>query len=195
MTCTAQSRRVSDSPEPDDARLVERLRNGDQAAYDVLVRRYLPRATAMARRLLGDPDDAADLVQDAFLRALLHIESCDERRGFGPWFFRLLINTGLNARRARSRRATEPEDERAASTEPSPADTTERNEIRERFRAALENLPWRQRLVVAMFEVDGRSTAEIADALGITPETVRWHHHQARLRLRDALADLRGRAS
>jgi RNA polymerase sigma-70 factor (ECF subfamily) len=68
---------------------------------------------------------------------------------------------------------------------------TERAEIRERFAAALRSLPPRQRLVVSMFEVDGLSTAEIADALGISRETVRWHHHQARQTLREVMASLR----
>lgn len=180
-----------DATAVDDRELVHRVKGGDASAYDTLVRRHLARATSIARRLLGNADDAEDLVQDAFMRALDRIGSFDARRTFAPWFYRLLINTGLNARKARALRAVEPERNDVPSRGATPLEMTERKEVRERFVAALAALPPRQRLVVSMFEVDGLTTAEIAEALGISPETVRWHHHQARQSLRDALAALR----
>ena len=179
------------SPDVDDRELVDRVKRGDAPAYDTLVRRYVRRAMAVARRLLGNTEDAEDLVQDAFIRALDRIHTFDNRRAFGPWFFRLLVNTGLNARKARALRTTEPEQPEAESGEPGPHQRLESKEIRERFIAALESLPPRQRMIVSMFEVDGLSTADIARTLGISEETVRWHHHQARRTLRRTLAGLR----
>ena len=174
----------------DDRELVERVKGGDATAYDALVRRHLARATSIARRLLGNIEDAEDLVQEAFMRALDRLGSFDTTRAFAPWFYKLLINTGLNARKARALRAAEPERGDAPWRGASPLELTERKEIRERFAAALAALPPRQRLVVSMCEVDGLSTTEIAESLGISPETVRWHHHQARQRLRATLASL-----
>ena len=187
---SAAARAIESEPQPanQDQALIARVKRGDARAYDLLVRRHLARAMAIARRLLQDPDDAEDLVQDAFMRALSRIASFDERRAFGPWFFRLLINTGLNARKFRALRATSAERDDWPSPTPSPLELAERDEVRQRFRAALERLPARQRLVVSLFEVDGLSTLEISTMLGITPETVRWHHHQARQRLRRELA-------
>ena len=179
------------APVAEDQELVERVKRGDANAYDALVRRHLARATSIARRLLGNVEDAEDLVQEAFMRALDHLGSFDSTRSFAPWFYKLLINTGLNARKARALRAAEPEQGEAPSRGASPLELTERQEIRERFAAALAALPPRQRLVVSMFEVDGLSTTEIAHSLGITAETVRWHNHQARQSLRAALASLR----
>jgi RNA polymerase sigma-70 factor (ECF subfamily) len=175
----------------EDRDLIERVRAGDASAYDALVRRHLARATSIARRLLGNIEDAEDLVQEAFMRALDRLESFDTTRAFAPWFYRLLINAGINARKARTLRAAEPERGDAPSRGASPLELTERREIRERFATALAALPPRQRLVVSMFEVDGLSTTEIAESLGISPETVRWHHHQARHALRATLAALR----
>jgi len=175
----------------DERALIDRVKRGDTAAYDELVRRYLRRAMTIARRLLDDAEDAEDLVQDAFMRALDRIRGFDSEREFGPWFFRLLVNTGLNARKARAVRATEAVSASASSPSALPDELLERKEIRDRFAAALDALPPRQRLIVSMFEADGLSTAEIAHALGITPETVRWHHHQARQKLRELLADFR----
>lgn len=176
----------------DEQQLVARVRAGDVDAYDTLVRRYTERALAVARRLLGNPIDAEDLVQDAFLRALDRISTFDpDRQRFAPWFFRLLINTGLNARRARAVRATEPEPLDARSHDATPDELLERREIRDRFAAAVAKLPPRQQTIVTLYEVDGLSAAEIAQSLDIAPETVRWHLHEARRALRAALAPLR----
>ena len=180
-----------DAPLLDERELVDRVKRGDATAYDALVRRHLARATTVARRLLGNVQDAEDLVQEAFIRALERISTFDVNRAFAPWFFRLLINTGLNARKARALRAAEPDRGDYPSRAASPLELAEREDLRERFQAALASLSPRQRLVVSMFEVDGLSTAEIAESLGISRETVRWHHHQARQTLRQALAAFR----
>jgi RNA polymerase sigma-70 factor (ECF subfamily) len=185
---TARPIESADDSVADDRALIARVKDGDAAAYDVLARRYLARAVAIARRLLQDPDDAEDLVQDAFMRALSRIGSFDEQRAFGPWFFRLLINAGLNARKFRALRSFASDSGEFASPTPSPLELAERDDLRGRFGAALARLPARQRLVVSLFEVDGLSTSEIAAMLGITSETVRWHHHQARQTLRRELA-------
>jgi len=170
---------------------VQRVRAGDVAAFDQLVRRYFDRAGAIARRLMQNREDAEDLVQDAFMRALERLDSFDESRDFGPWFFRLLVNTGINARRSRSRRQMEPEPFETPSFDALPDVLAERGEIRERFEAALATLPERQRMIIGMFEVDGFSSVEIAETLGVSPETVRWHVHQARQTLRRALAPVK----
>jgi RNA polymerase sigma-70 factor (ECF subfamily) len=175
----------------EERRIVGRVQQGDVAAFDSLVRRYLDRALVVARRISGNAHDAEDLVQDSFIRALERIATFDNSRPFAPWFFRLLTNTGLNARRARAIRMTEPETVEVPAPHVDPYEAVERLEIRERFDAALAALPDRQRLVVSMFEVDGLSSTEIAEVLGIAPETVRWHLHQARRVLRAALAVIR----
>src|SRR3982750_3981830 len=82
--------------EPTDRELLLRVQDGDSDAFDLLVRRYLGKARVVARRLMQDPDDADDLVQDAFLRALDKIHTFDPPRAFEPWFTRLLINLGLD---------------------------------------------------------------------------------------------------
>lgn len=171
--------------------LILRVQRGDTAAFDSLVRGYVRRARAIANRLMGDPDDADDLVQDAFLRALERIATVDPARPFGSWFFRVLVNAGMDAHRRRRVRRTEPEAPEAASSMPSPAESVEQAEIRDRFERALAALPARQRLVVWSFEVDGMSIKEIAGSLGVTEVTVRWYLHQGRRALRTALADLR----
>jgi RNA polymerase sigma-70 factor, ECF subfamily len=180
--------------EPGDARelladreLLVRVQSGDAGAFDALVQRYLPRARQLARRIMSDPDDADDLVQDAFLRALDRIATFDAGRAFGPWFNRLLVNTGIDLKRKQAVRRTDSQDPEAVAGRSSPYRDVERSELRHSLAEAMERLPDRQRLIVSLFEVDGHSTEEVADMLKVSQVTVRWHLHQARRTLREAL--------
>lgn len=182
---------VVPSAAAEEREIVAQVQRGDSAAFDALVRRYIDRALIVAKRITGNTPDAEDLVQDAFMRALDRIASFDNTRPFGPWFFRVLTNTGLNARRARRLRMTEPEALDAPSNDAGPDEIVERHEIRERFETALASLSARQRVIVTWFEVDEIPSSEIAERLGIAQETVRWHLHQARRVLREALGIVR----
>ena len=171
----------------DERQVLLRVQAGDPDAFDLLVRRYLPRARQVARRLMQDADDADDLVQDAFLRALERIATFDVSRAFEPWFTRLLVNLGLDQRRKQQVRRTDSRDPALLPGGTRPDRETERAELRSSLSRALEQLPDRQRLIVTLFEIDGRSTEEIAGMLKVSQVTVRWHLHQARRALREVL--------
>lgn len=173
-----------------DVELVERVRAGDGAAFDALVERHMRRAYRIAYRMLGHREDAEDLVQEAFLTVLEKVETFDTGREFAPWFNKILINRGLNSRKSRSIRQTETIPDDAASLFASPARDAEMAETAVRVRSAVEALPDRQRVIVTLFELEGYSGTEIAEMLGISPGTVRWHLHEARRTLRDSLAPL-----
>ncbi|HEX2090766.1 MAG TPA: sigma-70 family RNA polymerase sigma factor [Longimicrobiaceae bacterium] len=171
-----------------DAQLVERVRRGEAGAFDQLVARHMRRAFGVAYRLLGQREDAEDLVQEAFLAVLERIDTFQAGRSFAPWFYRILVNRGLNARKARALRVTEPIPETAAARSTAPDREAERSELREELRSALEALPERQRTIVELFELEGFSGPEIAGILDIPEGTVRWHLHEARRTMRLALA-------
>jgi len=179
------------SPPPDDAldaRLVERVRRGDAAAFDELVTRHARRAFAVAYRVMGQREDAEDLVQEAFLAALERIDTFQAGRAFAPWLYRILVNRGLNARKARALRVTEEIPATVAASGALPDRAAERSELRGELRSALDALPERQRLVVELFELEGFTSPEIAALLEIPEGTVRWHLHEARKVLRGVLA-------
>jgi RNA polymerase sigma-70 factor (ECF subfamily) len=182
--------RTSDDSDQ-DRELLLRVRSGERDAFGRIVERYLPRAMALAMRLLRHREDAEDLVQDAFLSALQHLDSFDLSRPFWPWLSRIIVNRGLDVSSSRSARAVESLAEDVSDSGPSPAEWAERGEIRDQFRRTLAALPERRRLVVQLFEVDGFSVAEIAKLLDSSPATIRWHLHMARRQLRNALAPLR----
>jgi RNA polymerase sigma-70 factor, ECF subfamily len=179
---------LAESPDRSDEReLLSRVQAGDASAFDQLVRRNLPRARLIARRLMQNPDDADDLVQDAFLRALERIGTFDISRSFEPWFTRILVNRARDLHRKQRVRRTEAHDPETLPGGVRPDRAVERSELRSSLAAALESLPDRQRLIVTLFDIDGRSTEEIAGMLNVSQVTIRWHLHQARRTLRAVL--------
>ncbi|MBI3790306.1 MAG: sigma-70 family RNA polymerase sigma factor [Gemmatimonadetes bacterium] len=179
----------------DEPALVARVRAGDSQAYDTLVRRYLKRAYAVAQRMLGNSADAEDVVQDAFLRALERIAQCGPGRAFGPWFFRILITQGLNHQRSQKVRRTEELPDSIHNNSPLADAEAEASEIRVAFRAALAHLPEMQRTIVQLSDIEGYGSGELAAMLDMPAGTVRWHLHQARKFLRQALAAYAPRGS
>jgi RNA polymerase sigma-70 factor (ECF subfamily) len=170
-----------------EADLIDAARSGDAEAFDEIVRRHMRRAFAVAYRLLGQRQDAEDVVQDAFLAALVKLETFDRSRPFGPWLLRIVVNRGLNVRKARALRQTEPIPEEARSPGASPHESAERSELREELQRALAQLPDEQRWIVEHVERDGVTGPQIAEMLEMAEGTVRWHLHQARHTLRAAL--------
>ncbi|MBV9772975.1 MAG: sigma-70 family RNA polymerase sigma factor [Gemmatimonadetes bacterium] len=176
---------------PDDAldsQLVERVRRGDAGAFDQLVTRHMRRAFGVAYRLMGQREDAEDLVQEAFLAVLERVDTFQAGRSFAPWFYRILVNRGLNARKARALRVMEEIPVSAAASSVGPDRAAEQSELREELRQAMEGLPERQRTVVQLSELEGFTSPEIAAVLEISEGTVRWHLHEARKTLRRVLA-------
>jgi RNA polymerase sigma-70 factor (ECF subfamily) len=174
--------------------LIERVRQGDTDAFGELVSRYLQRAMAVAYRVLHHREDAEDLVQDAFLSALRHLDDFDTARPFWPWLSRIIVNRGLDVRTSRAVRTTVALDEDVQDPSTNATLDVERDDLRAQFRKALEHLPPRRRLVIELFEVEGLSITEIASSLHAAPATIRWHLHAARKQLRGALEHFHGDA-
>jgi RNA polymerase sigma-70 factor, ECF subfamily len=170
-----------------DALLVERVLRGDAEAYGDLVARHMRRAFSIAWRILEHREDAEDVVQDAFVRALEGIGTLDPSRPFRPWFHRIVLNGALNFRRGRSVRATEPIPDGVRATTASPEQDAETAALRGRLQTALATLPERQRTIVLLSDMEGMNSSEIADILDVSAGTVRWHLHQARQALRETL--------
>jgi RNA polymerase sigma-70 factor, ECF subfamily len=171
----------------DERELVRAVRAGNSRAFDELAGRHMRRAFAVAYRILGQRQDAEDVVQDGFLAALMKIDTFDSNRPFGPWLLRIVANRAINARKARTLRQTEPIPDGAPGSDESPFDATQRSEMRSELQRALAALPEQQRWVVELFDIEGFSGPEIAAMLEIADGTVRWHLHQARQTLRATL--------
>jgi RNA polymerase sigma-70 factor (ECF subfamily) len=158
----------------EEAALAARARTGDAEAFGSLVELYAATARRVARAILGEPEDADDAAQEAFLTAWRKLEQYDPKRPFGPWILRIVANAARDIRRARPVRGRQRIAPGFASTEASPAEETERALLRARLDTALASLPERQRLAVVMFDVEGYPHADIAAILGVPDGTGLW---------------------
>ena len=173
--------------------LIRQCQRGRHAAFEPLVQKYQAEAIAVAEALL-DPDDAADAVQDAFVRAFRNVRHLARGSGFGPWFRTILRNRCLDRLRsvAHRRRETITEDNVAAHAWVDPVGTEhlERDQLASMVHRALRTLSAAHREVLVLKEMDGLGYAEIASALGIPEGTVASRVYHARAALRRALLDL-----
>jgi RNA polymerase sigma-70 factor (ECF subfamily) len=172
-----------------EAALVARAREGDAEAFDSLIRRYLRPAFAVALAGVGNPSDAEDVVQDAFVRAVQRIHDCREPDRFGAWLLQIVRNHARNHIRYRRVRHTEPlHEELAGDAGEGPLHATELNELRAHLMDAVQELTVLQREVVLLYDIEGWSHREIADRLGISEGSARVHLHNARKALRGRMA-------
>ncbi|HEX5214515.1 MAG TPA: sigma-70 family RNA polymerase sigma factor [Vicinamibacterales bacterium] len=166
-----------------------------------LVARHQRRAIRIAMHYLRDAADADEAVQDAFVKSYTHLGTFREELPFEIWFTRILINgclDRLKGRRRRERWIAPPQldpsgnerdpAEYLPSRGPSPEDQLLADERRRRLKAALGELPERQRLVFMLSHFDGRSSREVSAMTGLNESTVRVHLFRAIRRLRAVLA-------
>ena len=180
-----------------------------------LIGRHQRRATRIAFHYLRDAADGDEAVQDAFVKAYMHLGSFREELPFEIWFTRILINGCLDRLKARRRRerwiapavvdayGTERDPgEYLPSHGPSPEDQVLSNERRRQLSGALARLPERQRLIFMLSHYEGRSSREVSAMTGLNESTVRVHLFRAIRRLRtllsgggSATASVRGRST
>lgn len=191
------------SPVPDEERgWVAAARAGDHDAFGRLVRLYQRRAVAVAYRYLGNGDDAADVAQDAFIRAHTRLEQLDDDARFGPWLMRIVTNLSLNYRRKRKSSeavSLEPgmEDGAPRGDGPGPAgsfvpgadETAAAGDLKRAIDAAIARLPEKQAAALVLFSIEGLPQKDVAEILECSIELVKWNVFQARKKLRDMLGD------
>jgi len=188
------------APPSADAPLVQRLRNGDQQAFETLVRDYGGRLLATARRFVGSEDEARDVVQEAFLAAFRAIDGFAGTALLSTWLHRIVVNAALMKLRSRRRRREEPIDgllprfdeegywaDGAAPSETATDMLIESDQTRALVRKAIDRLPANYRSVLLLRDIEELDTDETASLLGVTPNAVKTRLHRARQALRTLL--------
>ena len=179
--------------EASDRQLLERIRGRDERALDELVRRKAEPLTTLGLRYLGDREEARDIVQLAFLRIWDSADRYDPRWSPNTWIYRITTNLAIDA--LRSRRGREARMTIGAEFDHQLTDRRwatdfarlEETEVQSIFQELAADLSERQRAVFLLREVEGLSSAEVADVLGCRESTVRNHLFNARKQLRREL--------
>jgi len=166
---------------------VRRVQSGDESAYRQIVDRYVRPALAVAWEFSDTQEDAEDLVQEAFRRAVGALRSFDNSRPFRPWFFTILRNVARNSASSRALRVHSVLDETLPDEQPTPLDVVEKVELQARLDMELESLSEMQRVCFRLCVLEGLGSSEVAEALGLSDATVRTHVYRARNALRSAM--------
>ena len=191
----------ADPADPDDHALVDCMRLGEHRCYDIFVRRFSSRVLAVAKRYLRSEADAADCFQETFIAAFNSIDRFEKRSSLGTWLRSITVNQCLMRVRTNSRRREESIDhllpefdergKRVATFEPtSNSDAGERidqSQTKSVVRSKINELPDNYRMTLLLRDIDGYSTQETAEILGIKVNAVKTRLHRARSALKSLL--------
>jgi RNA polymerase sigma-70 factor (ECF subfamily) len=193
------TQRKREWPVQDDLELIGRFQQGDERAFDELVRRHEQRIRSLCSYYLSDPQDVQDAAQETFIRAYHALPAFRPEAQFSTWLIRIAINQSLNLLRSRKRRTwMKPfsqlvrRDEQTATTQSSHLTPLRELEDAERDRlvwAALDALPAEQRTAVILHRFQGLKYQEIAAATGSSVAAVEARIHRAKHKLATLLAD------
>lgn len=187
VTVSPERRQEADA----DWCLVQRVQEGEVAAFDELVRRYRERIYGVVYNMTSNREDASDLTQDTFIKAFQSINRFQGQASFFTWIYRIAVNSTLtHLRKAKLRTFFSfekiNEDDKTSQLIGQLTDKSgvEREvyvkELQERLNEALQKLSTKHRTVVTLFEIDGLSHEEIAEIVGCSVGTVRSRLHYAK---------------
>jgi RNA polymerase sigma-70 factor (ECF subfamily) len=187
----------------EDEVLIQRWRLGDTGAFDRLVGKYEGRIYNLILKMCSNPDTAAELTQDTFVKIIENIEDFESRSSFYTWAFRIAVNLTLNYRKRKATVGFTSMDAPAAAFDeqakgalsavllddktPTPADVAENRELCELVQQAIGKLDDDQRAIVVLRDIEGMDYAQIADVLAIELGTVKSRLARARSALRQIL--------
>ena len=187
----------------DDRQLIEQCQQGHSTAIERLVLKYQNRIYNVILKICADPDDAAELTQETFVKVIENISKFEGRSSFYTWAFRIAVNLTLNYCQRNAKLAVRsldsdevPYDPQATHAlkellsddkSPDPAVMAQNKEVYEIAIKALRELDEPQRAVLVLRDIEGMSYARIAEVLGIELGTVRSRLSRARTRLREIL--------
>ena len=181
----------------DDAELVRRIRAGETALFELVMRRYNQRLFRVLRSLLRDESEAEDVLQDAYVRAYANLGQLEQPERLASWLTHIAVNEA-KARLRRRGRIAEAKEERLRAV-PSPSSDPEQEALGKQMQrvlvSAIDELPVGYRTVFVLRDVEGMSTAEVSESLSVSEQAVKMRLHRARAMLRQVLFDRVGSAA
>ena len=173
-----------------DAEIVERVRAGETALFEILMRRHNQRIYRVARAVIKDEADTEDVMQQAYINAFTHLSQFQDRSQFSTWLTRITVHEALARRRKwKPEETSEDVMETLTSPQPDPERQAYAAELRRVLEAAVDSLPETYRLVFMLRDIEGLSTSETAAGLELGDEAVKTRLHRARAMVRSAITE------
>lgn len=163
----------------EDLDLINRTEAGEREAFDDLVRKYQKQLYAMLYRMVGNHEDASDLLQKAFVKAFTGLRTFERRAAFKTWLYQIAINLAKNVYRDRARIEQVPIDDVIIRRNPRVLETMIANENRRMLRQSLASLPEKQRMTLMLRVQDEKKFEEIAGIMKCSVGTAKANFHHA----------------
>ncbi|MBT7787918.1 MAG: RNA polymerase sigma factor, partial [Calditrichaeota bacterium] len=179
-----------------DAELIERCQQNDEIAFQELVELYRTRVASIAYQVLGNYEDARDVAQEVFIKLYKGIHGFNPKKKFFTWLYRLTVNAAIDFLRSKKRRRYE----HSINENPeqylnipevdfdSIAYDFERKELRQIFFKLADQLNPKQKAAFVLVDLQDFSADEVSELLDCPKVTLRWYLHEARKRIRKAIA-------
>jgi RNA polymerase sigma-70 factor (ECF subfamily) len=179
--------------------VVERVRSGERALFEILMRRHNQRLYRVVRAILSNEHDVEDVLQQAYVNAFIHLHQFEARSRFSTWLMRIALNEAFGRRRRMRLVNVVPADEELEatthamrSTQPDPERQAYAHELHYLLEQAIDALPESYRLVFVLRDVEGLSTSETGEGLGLGVDVIKTRLHRARLMLRRSVTERLG---
>jgi RNA polymerase sigma-70 factor, ECF subfamily len=194
---------ISDAPSPfttlSDSEVVARIRAGDRSLFEILMRRHNQRVYRVVRAVVKDEADVEDVMQQAYINAFTHLHQFEERSQFSTWLIRIALHEAFARRRkmrqldAMTRVGSEQDNDHGelmdtlAAPQADPERQAYAQELHRLLEAAVDTLPETYRTVFMLRDIEGLSTTETGEGLGLGAEAVKTRLHRARAMIRRAV--------
>lgn len=172
------------SPVISEAELIQECKKGSLKYQERLYKHFFSYAMGIGMRYLSNRDDALEVINDAFIKVFKSIDTFRNEQNFKPWLRRIVLNTAIDRRRKDMKHLYQ-SDLESASDISYPAQAIENLNVQDIFKL-LDNLPYMQRMVFNMYEIDGFNHEEIGTILQIPTSSSRVNLSRAKEKLREA---------
>ncbi len=176
--------------EHETKRIIERIRSGDEIAFNDLIERYKRQVAAIAFRMVGDYDEAEDIAQLVFVKTSKNLNKFDISKKFSTWLYRITVNASIDFMRKYRRHKHELLDNYSESLEnedDNPEQILNRKQLRNVILKAAEALNEKQKAAFILRDLEGHQIDEVSEIMDMPEATVRWYLHRARIKLRKEL--------
>jgi RNA polymerase sigma-70 factor (ECF subfamily) len=186
----SKSSSVDEKDEREVKAIIRRVKSGDKRAFSELVDRYRNQVAALAYKMVGDYDEAADITQNVFVKTSQNIWRYDENKRFYTWLYRITVNASIDYMRKHRRHRHEPLENvynTAENHRDNPESDFQTRQLREFINAATEKLNGKQKSAFVLRDIEGCHIDDVANIMDMPEATVRWYLHRARQKIRKDL--------
>jgi RNA polymerase sigma-70 factor (ECF subfamily) len=181
---------VVDRDEFEVKEIIRRIKEGDKKSFTELVERYRNQVAALAYKMVGDYDEAADITQNVFVKTSQNIWRYDESKRFYTWLYRITVNASIDYMRKHRRHRHEPLEnvrETIETRRDNPESHFRTSQLREHITAATERLNGKQKSAFILRDIEGCQIDDVASIMDMPEATVRWYLHRARQKIKKDL--------